>query len=153
MFNFKGHCISYLILACSLIMFTGFSLWLYKDTEVDKYIAYYHAYQNLVLTNQSEEVEKLRVKTLAEITDDKIDNVWLPLVEMEKDELIKLKLYLRILAGNPEDESTYAQIAFLINNIFPEKEENQERLQFLKSLQKIEGVNHNLLEKYQLTLI
>jgi hypothetical protein len=151
MFNYKELSLSYLILACTVVVFSAFSLWLYKDAEVNKFISYYHAYQNFVLTDQPEEVEKLRVKTLSEIADDKLDIVWLPLVEMEKDELQKLRLYLRILAGNPEDELTYANIGFLINNVLSGEEQSQKRFQFLASLQEIEGVNHDLLKQYNLT--
>ena len=150
MFNYKGHYVSYLILVCSVLIFFVFGLWLYKDTEVDKYIAYFHAYEKLLFADQREAMEKLRIKTLAEIADEKLDNIWLPLVEIEKDELKKIQLYSRILAGNPKDEFTYSKIAFLVNKLFPEGPQSQKRMYFLKTLQEIEDVNHGLLKKYNL---
>ena len=143
---------SHLILACSIIICSVFALWLNAETEVDKYRNFMRAHNKLFFTGQFEAVEILRAKTLAGMTSDKLDNMWIQLVEAEQDGLPKIQLYIRILAGNPENEFTYVQISSLLNSVFPEESQNKERLQILKRLQGIEGIRYDLLERNNLSI-
>ncbi len=152
MFKYKGLCIGHLILACTIVICFVFAWWLNAETEVDKYRNYMRSHNKLFFTGQFEAVEKLRVKTLAEMTNDKLDNMWIQLVEAEQDGLPKIQLYIRILAGNPENEFTYVQISSLLKSVFPEESQSQERFHILKRLQGIEGIRYDLLERNNLSL-
>ncbi|MBL1141657.1 MAG: hypothetical protein HND53_06460 [Proteobacteria bacterium] len=150
MYNFKGLCISHLVLACSVAICAVFAIWLNSDTEVEEYRAFMLVYDNFFFTNEKEEAKKFRHKKLAELKGNKIDNMWLPIVEVEEDGPYKIQLYIRILAGDPEKEFTYIQLAALIYIVFPEESQRQQRNKFFKEIQEIEGIHYHLLEKYNL---
>jgi hypothetical protein len=120
------------------------------DTELDEYREFMTAYDEYFFKGETEEVKKFRVNKLKEIKSDKINNMWLPIVDVEEDGPLKIDLYLGILAGNPLNEFTYAQIAALIFNVFPGDSNKHKRNELFSSIKNIEEINHLFLKKYNL---
>ncbi len=142
-------CASYCILAFSIITFSGFSFWLYKDTDLIKYVDFSKESRKLLFYKRYEDNLKLRNEILEEIFDDEIDIVWLPFVRDEQDGYVKLQLYSRLLAGNPDHESIYKEIAALLGKA-TEEFSIKERTKYLASLKEIKGIHNVLLEEYEL---
>ena len=151
MFHKDGLCLSYLILACSIVISAGFTYWLYKDSSIDKLRDYRFEYNRLHLYERDEDASKLRSETLLSIFDDEIDEIWLPFVQEEPDGYAKLQLYSRLLAGNPDYESIYKDIADTMDSA-TEEFSIEERTRYLTALKEIKGVHNVLLEKYGLLI-
>ncbi len=145
----NGPCISYCILAFSIIIFSGFSFWLYKDTDLIKFVDFTNESRKLLFYARYEDNLKLRNKTLEDIFDDEIDIIWFPFVQQEPDGYVKLQLYSRLLAGNPDHESIYKEIAALLGKA-TEEFSIKERTKYLASLKEIKGIHNVLLEEYEL---
>ncbi len=99
-----------------------------------------------------DDAKELRSETLASIFADKIGREWLSVIQEEPDGYVKLRLYSRLLAGNPDREATYKEIAEVMDAAteeFPIAEKNN----YLESLKIIAGIRHELLEKYGLLII
>jgi hypothetical protein len=58
-------------------------------------------------------------------------------------------MYLGLLAGDPEREETYAEIAAVIDS-FSEEFPTEDKIRYLTALKAIKGVDNKLLEKYDL---
>lgn len=144
-----GLYISYLMLAFSICICTVFTLWLYQDTDVEKYIDYLSEYRRLHLYERFEDASRYRSETLTGITGDELDEIWLSTVQEEPDSILKLELYLRLLKGSPEREASYKEIAGLINSL-ADKNQITEKELYIKKLKAVPNVQKNLLEKYDL---
>jgi len=149
MIHKDGLCLSYFILACSILICSGIAFWLYNDTELEKYIDYNSKSKKLLFYKQYEDNFKLRNEILAEIFDDEIDLIWLNFVKDEPDGHVKLQLYSRLLAGTPDREETYQEIAAIITDA-PKEYPVKEKIRYLIALKAIKGVHLDLLEKYSL---
>ncbi len=145
-------CVSYLVLAIAIFICTGFALWLYQDTDMEKYIDYTREYRRLHLYDRFEDASKYNSDVLAGLTGDELDEIWLSTVQGERDPNLKLESYLRLLKGNPEREASYKEIADLINSLI-DKDQINEREQYIKRLKAIPNIQKNLLEKYGLLSI
>ncbi len=144
-----GPCVSYLILACSIFICSGFAYWLYMDSDIEKVRDYKFEYNRLHLYERDEDAKKFLSETLASIFDDEIDVIWLPVIREEANGYAKLQLYSRLLAGNPDHEGIYKEIAELLA-IATEEYSIKERTRYLTALKEINGIHHVLLEKYGL---
>ena len=144
-----GLCVSYFILTCAIIISSGFAFWLYKDTELIKYTDLVRDSRKLLFYKQYEDADKLRKETMAEVFDDKVDIIWLPLIKNEKDGYVKFQMYLRLLESNPDYEIIYRDIAALMD-LASEEYQTKDKPHYLKALMAIEGVHHVLLERYDL---
>ena len=144
-----GLCVSYFILACAIVISSGFAFWLYKDTDLIKFTDLVRDSRKLLFYQQYEDAEKLRKETMAEVFDDEVDIIWLPLVKNEKDGYVKFQMYLRLLESNPDYEIIYRDIAALMD-LVSEEYQTMDKPRYLKTLMAIEGVHHVLLERYDL---
>ena len=52
-----GLCVSYFILACAIVISSGFSFWLYKDTDLIKYTDLVRDSRRLLFYQQYEDAE------------------------------------------------------------------------------------------------
>jgi len=147
-----GLYMSYLLLIFSILFSSGLALWLYQDTDVEKYVDYRSEYRRLHLYEQFEDASKYRSETLADFTSDELDEIWLSTVQEEQNINLKLQLYLKLLKANPEREASYKEIAVLINSLTDNNKINVKQ-QYLKKLNGIPGAKNNLLEKYGLETI
>ncbi len=144
-----GLCVSYFILACAIVISSGFAFWLYKDTDLIKFTDLVRDSRKLLFYQQYEDAEKLRKETMVEVFDDEVDIIWLPLVKNEKDGYVKFQMYLRLLESNPDYEIIYRDIAALMD-LASEEYQTKDKPRYLKALMAIEGVHHVLLERYDL---
>jgi len=144
-----GLCVSYFILACAIVISSGFAFWLYKDTDLIKFTDLIRDSRKLLFYQQYEDAEKLRKETMVEAFDDEVDIIWLPLVKNEKDGYVKFQMYLRLLESNPDYEIIYRDIAALMD-LVSEEYQTMDKPRYLKTLMAIEGVHHVLLERYDL---
>jgi len=144
-----GLCLSHLFLACSIVVSAGFAYWLYKDTDIEKFLYFTSETKRLTFYEQYEEDLKLRNEILNDIYDDEIDIIWLPFVQDLPDGYTKFEMYLGLLGGDPEREETYAEIAAVIDS-FSEKFHTGDKIRYLTALMAIKGVDNELLEKYDL---
>ena len=151
MFHKDGLCVSYLILACSIVICSGFAYWLYMESDIEKIRDYRFGYNRLILFERLDDAKKFRSETMASIFDDEIDEIWLPFVQEEPDGYAKLQLYSRLLAGNPDYESIYKDIADTMDSA-TEEFSIEERTRYLTALKEIKGVHNVLLEKYGLLI-
>ena len=149
MFYKKGLCSSYFILACSIVISGWLAFWLYTDTDLTKYIDFSSDSRKLLLYKRYEDNLKLRSETIASIIDDDIDIIWLRFITNEDDGYAKLQLYLRLLAGNPDYEVIYRDIALTMDSA-TEEFKIKEKPGYLKELMAVKGVHHILLERYGL---
>ena len=148
----KGRiCISYLLLAFSIIICSGFVFWLYRDTDLEKYIDFISESRRLMFYEQYEDDVKLRSEIMDEIYDDEINIIWLPFVQDLPVGYAKLELYLGLLVDNPDHEIIYKDIAGLIDSA-PEGFLQKDKTRYLKELTAIEGIHHVLLKRYDLLL-
>jgi len=144
-----GLCVSYFILACAIVISSGFAFWLYKDTDLIKYTDLVRDSRKLLFYQQYEDAEKLRKETMAEVFDDEVDIIWLPIVKNENDGYVKFQMYLQLLESNPDYEIIYKDIADLIDSA-PVEFQEKDKTRYLKEIMAIEGVHHVLLERYDL---
>lgn len=151
MFKNDEMYIGYIILAGSICVGSVFGLWLYKDTDLEMYIDYISKFRRLHLYERYTEASALRSETLAGMTGDTLAQVWLPVVQEEPDVARRLDLYSRILAANPERESSYEEIAEIINTSVEEFTMKEKR-HYLKKLRAIKGINYSFLDAYGLLM-
>jgi len=144
-----GLCVSYFILACAIVISSGLAFWLYKDTDLIKYTDLVRDSRKLLFYQQFEDAEKLRKEIMAEVFDDEVDIIWLPLVKNENDGYVKFQMYLRLLESNPDYEIIYKDIADLMVSA-PEEFQEKDKTRYLKEIMAIEGVYQVLLERYDL---
>ena len=151
MLNKDGLCVSYLILACSIFICSGFAYWLYLDSDIMKLRDYRFKHDTLLLYERFDDDKKLRSETLVSIFDDEIDEIWWNFIYSADDGYVKLRLYSRLLAGNPDREVIYKEIAALMDSA-TEEFSIKERARYLTTLKEIKGVHNVLLEKYGLLI-
>lgn len=149
MLNKDGLCVSYLILACSIFICSGFAYWLYLDSDIVKLRDYRFKHQTLLLYERFDDDKKFRSETLVSIFDDEIDEIWWNFIYSVDDGYVKLRLYSRLLAGNPDREVIYQEIAGTMDSA-TEEFSIKERARYLTALKEIKGVHNVLLEKYGL---
>ena len=90
MLNKDGLCVSYLILACSIFICSGFAYWLYLDSDIVKLRDYRFKHQTLLLYERFDDAKKLRSETLVSIFDDEIDEIWWNFIYSADDGYVKL---------------------------------------------------------------
>jgi len=151
MLNKDGLCVSYLILACSIFICSGFAYWLYLDSDIMKLRDYRFKHDTLLLYERFDDDKKLRSETLVSIFDDEIDEIWWNVIYSADDGYVKLRLYSRLLAGNPDREAIYQEIADTMDSA-TEEFSIKERARYLTALKEIKGVHNVLLEKYGLLI-
>ena len=149
MFHKDGLCVSYLILACSIVICSGFAYWLYMESDIEKIRDYRFGYNRLILFERLDDAKKFRSETMASIFDDEIDKIWWNVIYNVDDGYVKLQLYSRLLAGNPDYEAIYKEIADLMDAA-TEEFSIKERTRYLTALKEINGIHHVLLERYGL---
>jgi len=149
MVNKDGPCVSYLMLVCCIFICSGFAYWLYIDSDIEKLRDYRFGYNRLILFEQLDDAKKFRSEVLESIFDDEIDVMWLPVIRSELDSYEKLQFYSRLLAGNPDHEVIYRDIADIMDAA-TEKYSIKDRTRYLTALKAIKGVHNVLLEKYGL---
>jgi len=149
MLHKDGLCLSYLLLACSIVISAGFAYWLYKDTDMEKFLHFTNETRRLLFNEQYEEDLKLRSEVLNDIYSDEIDIIWLPFVQDLPEGYAKLEMYLGLLGGDTEREETYAEIAAAIDT-FPEGLHINDKYSYLKTLEEIKDVRQDFLAKYNL---
>jgi len=147
--NKDGLCVAHLILACSILICCGFAYWLYLDSDVEKIRDYNYGYDRVLLYERFEDAKKFRSESLASIFDDEIDIIWWHAIYNEDDGYVKLQLYTRLLAGNPDYEAIYKEIADIMDAA-TEEFSTKERTRYLIALNEIKGVHNVLLERYGL---
>jgi len=150
-FHKDGLCLGHLLLACSIVVSTGFAYWLYKDTDIEKFLYFTSETKRLTFYKQYEEDLQLRYEILNDIYDDEIDIIWLPFVQDLPEGYTKFEMYLGLLAGDPEREETYAEIAAVIDS-YSEEFPTEDKIRYLTALMAIKGVDNELLEKYGLLI-
>ncbi len=147
-FNF-GH----VFLVVSILLCSSFAYWLYQDSDVDQYRKFARIYKRMILYVQYDEAKELHAEVLAKIIDaEKLDEAWLPFVKTIPEKKIRVDLYARILADNPNREDTYEQLAFIIDDVFPEEGHIVEKNDYLNKLKTIPEINHALLDKHNLII-
>jgi len=151
MVNKDGLCVSYLILACSIFFSAGFAYWLCKDSDIEKIRDYRLEHNRLLVFQRFDDANKLRTETLVSIFDDEIHIIWWPVIYREVNGYAKLNLYSRLLAGNPDHEAIYEEIADILDAA-PEELSIKKRTDYLTALMAIKGVDNELLEKYGLLI-
>ena len=149
MLHKDGLCLSYLLLACSIVISAGFAYWLYNDTDIEKFLHFTSETKILTFNEQYEEDLKLRSEVLNDIYSDEIDIIWLPFVQDLPEGYTKFEMYLGLLGGDPEREETYAEIAAVIDS-FSEEFPAEDKIRYLAALKAIKGIDNELLEKYDL---
>ena len=149
MLHKDGLCLSYLLLACSIVISAGFAYWLYNDTDIEKFLHFTSETKILTFNEQYEEDLKLRSEVLNDIYSDEIDIIWLPFVQDLPEGYTKFEMYLGLLGGDPEREETYAEIAAVIDS-FSEEFPTEDKIRYLAALKAIKGIDNELLEKYDL---
>jgi hypothetical protein len=145
----NGICLSYLLLGCSIFICSGFAYWLYIESDIEKIRNYRFESNRLIDHDQLDEYKKFHTETLESIFDDEIDQIWWYVIREAENGFVKLQLYSRLLAGNPDREDIYKEIAALLD-IAPEEFSNEDRTKYLNSLKEIKGIRNVLLEKYSL---
>lgn len=151
MFGKEGLCVSYIILACSILICSWFAFWLYTDSDIEKLRDYHAGYNMLLLYERFEDAKKFHSEMLASIYDDRIDEIWWDLIDGAENGYAKLQLYSRLLAGNPDREKIYKDIATILG-VATEEFSTKEKTKYLASLKEIRGVHIDWLEKYELVL-
>jgi len=142
-------CLGYLLLACSIVISAGFAYWLYKDTDMEKFLHFTSESRRLTFYEEYEEDLQLRNEILNDIYDDEIDIIWLPFVQDLPEGYTKFEMYLGLLGGDPEREETYAEIAAVLDS-FSEEFPAEDKIRYLSALKSIKGVDNKLLDKYDL---
>ena len=142
-------CLGDLMLVCSIIISSGFTYWLYKDTDMEKFLNFKKQSWRLIFHEQYEEELKLRSKILNDIYSDEIDPIWIPFVQDLPNGYSKLEMYIGLLAGDVEREASYAEIADAIDT-FPEGLHINDKYSYLKTLEEIKDVRQDFLAKYKL---
>jgi len=148
-FHKDGLCLSHLFLAFSIVVSSGFAYWLYKDTDMEKFLNFTKQSWRLIFHEQYEEELVLRSKVLNDIYSDEIDPIWIPFVQDLPNGYSKLEMYIGLLAGDVEREASYAEIAAAIDS-FPEGLHIENKYSYLKTLEEIIDVRHDFLKKYNL---
>ena len=143
--------VNYFIFICTIIICIGFFNWIASDSDIDKLSEFYQEYNRLYIYERYEEADNFRIKTLTDNTKQgQLDEIWLPVVMELENGYQKLDCYLRILAGNPYREESYAEIVEVLNSV-PKGNQINKNL-YLEALNEIADVNHDLLLKYGLLI-
>ena len=143
--------VNYFIFICTIIICIGFFNWITSDSDIDKLSEFYQEYNRLYIYERYEEADNFRIKTLTDNTKQgQLDEIWLPVVMELENGYQKLDCYLRILAGNPYREESYAEIVEVLNSV-PKGNQINKNL-YLEALNEIADVNHDLLLKYGLLI-
>ena len=141
--------INYCIFICTIIVCIGFVNWITNDSDIDKLSEFYQEYNRLYIYERYEEANNFRIKTLADNSEQgQLNEIWLPVVMELENGYLKLEFYLRILAGNPYREASYAEMVEILNST-PKGNQINKTL-YLEALNEIAGINHDLLQKYGL---
>ena len=143
--------VNYFIFICTIIICIGFFNWITSDSDIDKLSEFYQEYNRLYIYERYEEADNFRIKTLTDNTKQgQLDEIWLPVVMELENGYQKLDCYLRMLAGNPYREESYAEIVEVLNSV-PKGNQINKNL-YLEALNEIADVNHDLLLKYGLLI-
>ena len=145
----EGLYLGHLILICSMIICSAFAYWLYSDSDIEKLRDYRFGHNTLLLYERFDDAEKFRSETLASIFDDEIDIIWWQVIYGLDDGYDKLQFYARLLAGNPDHETIYKEIAAILSAA-SEEYSMKERTRYLTGLRDIKGIHNSFLEKYDL---
>ncbi|MCH8163727.1 MAG: hypothetical protein IIA99_06530 [Proteobacteria bacterium] len=119
------------------------------ESDIEKLRDYRFGYNRLILFERLDDAKKFRSETMASIFDDEIDKIWWNVIYNVEDGYVKLQLYSGLLAGNPDYEAIYKEIADLMDAA-TEEFSIKERTRYLTALKEINGIHHVLLEKYGL---
>ena len=143
--------INYTVFICTILICIGFVNWIAGDSDFDKLSEFYQEYNRLYIYERYEEANNFRIKTLADNSEQgQLNEIWLPVVMELENGYLKLEFYLRILAGNPYREASYAEMVEILNST-PKGNQINKTL-YLEALNEIAGINHDLLQKYDLLI-
>lgn len=109
-------------------------------------------HESLELQGRSDEAVALFERALADVDNaGALDPVWLPFIRMRLNGYEQLEYFARVLAGDPDREMTYAEIADLIK-FAPEAFHREIKRRYLTELAAIPEVREEWLEKYHLSV-
>ena len=124
-----------------------FVWWLGAEKELDQVRRFAIEYERLMVRNRHTEAKHLFDKITA--GDGPLDPIWVGLLETQLSGYHKLEAYVRIMAGDPEREATYQEIADLIA-MAPESFQLEVKPLYLSDLASVPGVSPELLKKHNL---
>lgn len=146
----KRYCVGYFLLSIALICSFSFGYWLIDESEHEKVRRIRIEADELLLEEKREEANRLVKDFLATTGDGPLDPVWLPLIRNNVSNGYELLgYYVRILAGDPEREATYSEIANFIE-MAPQAFHDEVKQRYLVDLGAVLGVKHDLLQKNHL---
>lgn len=146
----KHVCFGRIVLAISLLLEAGFAYWLVAESDDEKVHNIFVEFDSLLLQGKRKEAHELFAEALSAEGDGPLNPIWSPLVRAQGNGYVQLDYYVRILAGDPDRESTYKEIANLIE-FAPEAFHKEVKSRYFAALNNVPGVRFELLEKYKLT--
>lgn len=138
-----------LLLLCSVLSLMVFSYWIISPTEEEVARDFYYLNNRLILKGHPKELIALREKTFKERADGPMDEVWLKLVIMQSKVSDNLSGYIRLLMKNPDRELSYEEIAKILEELNPEKDE-VDKNSFLLELNAVTNIRKDYLKTYEL---
>jgi len=136
-----------LVTAVSLSAY--FSYWLITESDNEKVHNALVEHSKLAVRDSPKEAYQHLSDVLSAQKDGPLDPVWLRLVHVKSNGYERLGYYMRILAGDPDREETYNEIATFIE-LAPKVFHEEVKMDYLTDMNAISGVRHDLLEKYGL---
>lgn len=141
--------LEYIVFLAVILLATGFSYWLFVETEAERAQRFHRGYEFLLLQNKTDQAGQLFSEALYDENGTPLNEIWLPLVVMQQDGYGKLINYTRILAGNVNREATYEEISNLIKNA-PSEFHNELKSHYFTEILEIPRVRKEFLIKYDL---
>ncbi len=137
------------MLISTLVLTAVFSYWLIVESEDERLHGVFIQHDRLLLLEKRKEAYQLLVDAIGEEPDGPLDPIWLPLVRATGNGYVQLGYLIRVLEAAPHRESTYREIANLIE-IAPPSFHVQVKSRYLEDLNAISGVQPFYLKKYKL---
>ena len=140
-----GEC----LLLATVLITSSFAYWIVAESDDDKVHSVIKRYDRLYMAERFEEATTLFSDTLSKTGDGPLDPIWIPMVRGNRNGYVQITFYKRILAAEPERESTYQAIANLIE-FAPDSFQKEVKQRYLQALLSIPNVRKDYLEKYGL---
>ncbi len=138
-----------ILLFFTLFLGVCFGYWLMAESDDEKVRRIFLAHDQLVLQGKRLEARALFKDSLKVEGDGALDPVWIPFVRVQGNGYVQLEFYLRILAGDPDRELTYQEIANLVD-MAPEVFHLEVKSRYFFSFAQVSGARPKLLESYGL---
>jgi hypothetical protein len=147
----KNYCFGEMLLVSSVLLSGGFSYWLIAESDDEKVHRVFVEHDRLVLEGRRREARELFEDALKREGEGALAPIWSPLVRAQGNGYVQLEYYIRILAGDPDRELTYKEIASLIETA-PKVFHEEVKPRYLSALRGVSGIKVELLAKYGLLL-